>query len=155
MNSDIVFDDLFNDMQDLMEKINFEDLEECVMCEYVIKYTSIDGNFTHMTTVNQRQNCPADVIQMDGYEEVFLDLMAADIEMDESNTKDSTGRLQHPGCLQLRFTFEDGNAFVVDGIPYENCDDNGQIFTDFVVPVINDYVQMGTITLMEVIEFEE
>jgi hypothetical protein len=153
----INFDALMSDMQSMFEHQleAFEDCEENQMCEYSMKFTSVDRQFVYLFTFDQRAGCPLDVLEMDGYEEVISDLTIADIEMDDSDTKDAHGNPQHPGCLKIKFTFEDENVLIVDGIAYEQREDHSEIFTEFVMPTVIEYIKMGTLELLTVAEYEE
>lgn len=155
-NIEVNFDAMISDMSQLLE--NQEEMEDCVenkMCEYSMKYTSIDETFEYHFTFDQRENCPPDILELDGFDEVIADLTIADIELDESNTKDEHGVLLHAGCLKIQFSFETGEVLLIDGIEYEPQEDNGVLFTEYVMPVVIDYVKMGTIELLGVTEYED
>lgn len=155
--ANIDFELLMSDMQDLImeQGQDFEGVEQNTMCEYDMKYVSIDHTFTCYFSFDQRKDLPNDIIDMDAFDELISNITIADIEMDESDTKDRNGDLQHPGCLKVKFTFEDEQVLIVDGIAYENQDDEGTLFTEYVMPAVIDYIKMGTMKLCKVTEYED
>ena len=106
-------------------------------------YNSIDEihfNFD-IEVVNENDE---DEINEEIFDEVKYNFLSADICFDISDTLGSDGNLLFPDAGKATFTFENNSCAIIDGIDYDAKLENSEIFMQYVIPALEEYIKMGS-----------
>jgi len=148
------FESLLHDMASMVAKEDEVD-KDVVFSDYVVLYESIDSAFVQHLHVELPNDATDHEIREAAILEVQLELLTGQICVDVSDTKDTNGNLIFPDSLKVSFNIENGSVLSLDDIEYEKGMENAQIFSDYVMPAVMEYVNFGSCSVISVTEQEE